>query len=85
MTLVLAAKDTTKGSANYTELIETGQDRIVVLQTDSTQADSSARAALARGLSMVTVACLILFNTFLSSLGSAGTQQHETVVPTVGW
>ena len=85
MTLILAAKNTTKGSGNYTLLQETGQDQIVVFQTDSTQADSGARA-LAKGLSLVSVACLILFNTLLSSLtGSAPGAQHETVVPTGGW
>ncbi|CAM9868929.1 unnamed protein product [Scytosiphon promiscuus] len=84
VTLVLSAKDTTKGATNYTELVEWGQEEIVVFQTDTTQPDNAARVLA--GLSLMTITWVILFNTLFASLGASGAQQqHEAVVPTLGW
>lgn len=83
MTLVLSAKNSTKGASNYTTLAQWGQEELVVFQTDTTQPDNAARVLA--GLSLMTITWVILFNTLFASLGASGAQQHEAVVPTLGW
>lgn len=83
VTLVLSAKDSSKGASNYTELVEWGQEEIVVFQTDTTQPDNAARVLA--GLSLMTITWVMLFNTLFASFGATGAQQHEAFVPTLGW
>lgn len=81
MSVVLNAKQTTSGAGNFTALQEFGLDQLMVFQTDTSLPDSSGRVLA--GLSLVTLAWVLVLNTLLSSLGSAG--ERETVVPAMGW
>lgn len=85
MSVVLNAKQTTKGAGNFTAMEEYGLDQLMVFQTDTSLADSSGRVLA--GLSVVTLAWVLTLNALLSmsmsTLGSAG--GHETMVPAVGW
>lgn len=81
MSVILSAKSTVNGQANFTAMEEFGLDQIMVFQTDTSLPDSSGRVLA--GLSLVTLAWVFLLNTLLSTLGSAG--EHEAVVPALGW
>ncbi|CAN0436751.1 unnamed protein product [Pylaiella littoralis] len=83
LTLILSAKNTTQGADIFTTMTEFGLDRIVILQTDSAQPDSSARVLA--GLSLMTLTWLMLFNVLLSSVASTTGWQTETAVPSLGW
>lgn len=85
VTVILSAKNTTKGASNFTAMAEFGLDEIVVFQTDTTQPDNSARVLA--GMPLMTITSLVVFNTLLASIGSTSGAQHETEVsvPTLGW
>lgn len=80
VSVILNAEETAKGAGNFTAMQEYGLDQLMVFQTDTSLEDSSGRVL--SGLSLVTLAWVLLLNTLLTTLGSA---QHETLVPALGW
>lgn len=83
MSVVLNAKETENGMANFTAMQEFGLDEIMIFQTDTSLPDSSGRVLA--GLSLVTLAWVFVLNTLLATLGSAAGDQHGTTVPALGW
>lgn len=83
VTLIVEA--TASDSANYTIMQEYGLGEVVVFQTDTTQADNSARVMA--GLSLLTLTWVMLLNTIFTSLGSSAADDdgRHGAVPTLGW
>lgn len=84
VSVVLNAKQTADGAGNFTAMEEFGLHQMMVFQTDTSLPDSSARVVA--GLSLVTLAWVLLLNTLLSTtvaVGAAG--ERETVIPALGW